>query len=328
MIKFVNISNGISCMLAAYGNLLFYKCLKIKTIGMKKLILFTTLFVTVSVSFAQSPMGGNTTTTKLDSSVILKAKQAPWFVERFKLSAGFLSANNNTSIKVSNSGGLGTAIDFEKDLRFNTNVGTFLSNFQWRSSRRSRFDFSYYQLNRSSTAKISKDIVFEGNTYNANATINSVFNNAIYRFSYGYAILAKPTAELGLSIGTHTLQTSVGIAATAGGTTLAPSDNFDFTAPIPDLGIWGGFSMGPKWAVNGEISYFTITTGDVKGSVIGYNAALLYTPVKNLSLALGYTGFNFNVDVKTTKESGSIDWGHNGFSFGASFSFGRKSWVH
>ncbi len=158
--------------------------------------------------------------------------------------------------------------------------------------------------------------------------MNSVFNNAIYRFSWGYAILAKPTAELGLSIGTHTLQTNIGLAATASGTTLSTNDNFDFTAPLPDLGIWGGFSMGPKWAFNGEISYFTISTGDVKGNVLGYNAALMFTPVKNLSLTLGYTGFDFNVDVKSTKESGSIDWGHNGLFLGASFSFGRKTWIH
>ncbi len=119
---------------------------------MKKIFLFTTLYVAVSVTFAQSSMDGITSTAKLDSSVILKAKKAPWFVERFKITAGFLSANNNTSIKISNSGGLGSVIDFEKDLGFNTNVGIFLANFQWRSSRRSRFDFSYYQLNRSATA--------------------------------------------------------------------------------------------------------------------------------------------------------------------------------
>jgi hypothetical protein len=61
---------------------------------------------------------------------------------------------------------------------------------------------------------------FLDNTYNVNANVSSFFNNTIYRVSWGYAIIAKPTAELGLLLGTHTLQTNIGIGVISGGSEL------------------------------------------------------------------------------------------------------------
>ena len=83
-------------------------------------------------------------------------------------------------------------------------------NFQWRISRRSRLNFSYYDMNRNATHKLQKDITFNDQTYNINSTINTYFNNSIYQFSYGYAFLEKPTYELGVLIGAHTVGTKAG----------------------------------------------------------------------------------------------------------------------
>src|SRR4051812_9989965 len=50
---------------------------------------------------------------------------APWFVERFKISAGFFVPISNTSIEVSNKqGNNGTDIDFEDDLGFKRSAET------------------------------------------------------------------------------------------------------------------------------------------------------------------------------------------------------------
>ena len=128
-------------------------------------------------------------TTVTDST---KLKTAPWFVEKFKFSAGFFVPVSNTNIQVGIKGGVaGTEIDFEKDLGFNSSQLTFLANFQWRVSRRSRINLNYYNIPRSSTHTIQKDITFNGIVYPVNASINSYFNVAIYQVSYGYAITGK-----------------------------------------------------------------------------------------------------------------------------------------
>jgi hypothetical protein len=254
---------------------------------------------------------------------------APWFVDRFKLGAGFFNATTSTDNAIGNNSGVsGSRIDFENDLGLKRDVGTFLANFQWRISRRWRMDISYEQLNRSSTATLQRTINFGDNTYNLNANISSFFNNTIYRVSWGYAILAKHTAELGLLIGTHTLQTNIGIGLTSGGVGVAYSDNYKLTAPLPDLVFWGGAAIGKRWALNGEFDYLTITTGNIKGDIVGYNAALNFKATQHIDLSLGYTGFNFTIDANNNKQSGHIGWGYNGPSLTANIRFGHNNWNH
>ena len=60
----------------------------------------------------------------------------PWFVERFKISAGGFYVVNRTNIQVGINGMDATPIDAEKDLGLHKEVGTFLANFQWRQTRR------------------------------------------------------------------------------------------------------------------------------------------------------------------------------------------------
>ncbi|MEN9684429.1 MAG: hypothetical protein RLZZ28_215, partial [Bacteroidota bacterium] len=134
----------------------------------------------------------NKTLFTADSIRWKQARKAPWFVERFRLSAGFFTAVNNTNIKLgNNSGSIGTDIDFENDLGFNRQIQTFMADFQWRISRRSRVNFSYYALNRSSSYSLQKTIKFGDSTFNLNANVKGIFNNTIYRISWGYAIIAK-----------------------------------------------------------------------------------------------------------------------------------------
>lgn len=259
-----------------------------------------------------------------------KKKTAPWFVDRFKIGAGFFAATTTTDIKLGNTSGgsIGSDIDFEKDLGLKRNVETFLANFQWRISRRWRMDFSYYQLNRSSSKTLERTINYGDHTYNVAATVSSYFNNTIYRASFGYAILAKPNAELGLLIGAHTLQSSMGVGLVAGGAGAAYKDNFNFTAPLPDFGIWGGVALSKRLALNGEFDYLSIAAGDFKGEIVGYNAALSFKALKQLDLSLGYTGFNFSIDANTNHQNAHIGWGYNGPSLTVDFRFGHNNWKH
>src|ERR1700759_2990988 len=164
---------------------------------MKATALTTILIISISFSYSQTK----------DSLV------APWWVEKFKLSAGLFVPVNNTKIQVEANGSVsGTDIDFQKDLGLNASQLTFMVNFQWRISRRSRLNLSYYDMNRSATHILQKEITFKDQTYHINSTVNSYFNTAIYQFSYGYAFIEKPTYEVGVLIGAHTVGTKAGIS--------------------------------------------------------------------------------------------------------------------
>jgi hypothetical protein len=254
---------------------------------------------------------------------------APWWVEKFKLSAGFFLPINNTKIQVGANGAAdGTDIDFQKDLGFGATIATFMANFQWRISRRSRINLGYFNMNRSSTHTLQKDITFDTTTYHVNSTVNTYFNTAIYQFAYGYAIIEKPNYEVGVSLGAHTVGAKAGIALSGANVGISKSNNFGFTAPLPDLGVWGGYAFNNRFAVNLDFSYLSLTVDNISGRIISYNIVFSYKLMRQLDLSLAYSGLNFNVSTTKRDVTGDFRWGYNGPTLGVSFSFGKKSWVH
>lgn len=262
-------------------------------------------------------------------SIHKEKKLAPWYVERFKLTAGFFVPISNTNLQVGVQGGqAGTPVNLEKDLGYNSGQVTFLANFQWRISRRSRVNLNYYNIPRSSTHTLTKDITFKDSTYHVDATVNSFFNTAIYQISYGYAILSKPNYELGVMIGTHIVGGRAGLSLSGATVNASASSDFGFTAPLPDLGIWGGYAFNKRMAANLDVDYLSLTVGDYTGSIFAYNILFIYKLLENLNISLGYSGLNFKVEEVKQKVEANFKWGYNGPALGITYSFGKKSWGH
>jgi hypothetical protein len=285
---------------------------------MKLAALITVFSFSVTLSYSQTK-----------DSVSSGKLVAPWWVEKFKLSAGFFLPVTSTKIKVDAKGAIeGTDIDFQKDLGFGATVATFAVDFQWRISRRSRFSLGYFNMKRSSTHTLDRDITFDSTTYHVNTIIDAFFNTSIYQFSYGYAIIVKPKYEVGLSIGTHTVGAKTGISLNGPNVGASASHDFGFTAPLPDLGIWGGYAISDRFAANLDFNYLSLTINKITGSIISYNLIFAYKLTRKLDISLAYTGLNFKVSTTKRDVTGDFRWGYNGPTLGASFNFGTKSWTH
>jgi hypothetical protein len=291
---------------------------------MKLLVSFFLLVMFFTNGWAQ-----NTDSIPKKDSVPPKPKVAPWYVDRFRLTAGGFVPVTTTDLQVGVQGGInGTPINLEKDLGFANASFTFLANFQWRISRRSRLNLNYYNIPRKATHTLDKDITFKDTTFHANATVSAYFNTAIYQISYGYAILSKPNYELGILIGTHLVGGKAGISLAGQVNTASKSTNFGFTAPLPDLGLWGGYAFSDRFAVNLDIDYLSLTVGNVTGSIFAYNLLFMYRLMPKLDISLGYSGLNFKVDLVKEHATGSFKWGYNGPALGVTYSFGKTSWGH
>jgi hypothetical protein len=278
---------------------------------------FLILAVSVASGYAQK------------DSVTIDKKAVPWFVERFRISAGFFVPVTSTTVKVGVEGSVeGTEIDFNKDLGYNKGQVTFSAGLQWRISRRSRLSFNYYNIPRNSTHTLTRDIVFKDTTYGVNSNVKTFFNTAIYQISYGYAILSKPKYELGIMIGTHLVGGKVGFSLTGNNVAIKRNNDFGFTAPLPDLGIWGGYAFSNRFAINLDVDYLALTIGDYYGSISSYNLLFIYKLAEHFDLSLGFSGLNCKLDVIKKGVEGNFKWGYNGPALGVSYWFGQKSWTH
>ncbi|MEJ0083249.1 MAG: hypothetical protein WDM78_20380 [Puia sp.] len=194
--------------------------------------------------------------------------------------------------------------------------------------RRSHMTLNYYNVRRNSNHTLQKDIIFDDNTYHAHSSVNSYFNTAIYQFSYGYSIFSKPKFEAGVLIGTHIVGANSGISLNGTINGGSVSNNFGFTAPLPDIGIWGGFATSERFAINADISYFALTVNSNTGRLLAFNLNLIYRLVKKLDISLGFSGLDFKVNTIKNNATGIFKWGYNGPLLAVNFSFGKNKWSH
>jgi hypothetical protein len=250
--------------------------------------------------------------------------ELPWHARRFKFTAGVFFPSNNTQVQVgSNDGNFGNMVDFEKDLGFDKSTTSFTGAFEWRISRRSRLGAEYFYLKRTSTRVLQKEIEFGDHVYEVDAKVSAFMDNQIYRITYGYAFISKPTYEIGALIGAHVMFADAGIRVIGNTAELEKRDNFDFTAPLPDLGLWGEFVLADKWGLYVNTNYFAIKINDIDGRILSYNISVLYNVYKNFSLTAGYTGLNIRVDAEKERLNGYFKWGYNGPTLTATYSFGK-----
>lgn len=285
---------------------------------MRSISLILGLVLILGESYAQDSL-------KLPKDSII----APWYVEKFRIAAGGFVPIIGTDVQVGINGVVdGTKINFEKDLGYNTSEFTFFAGLEWRISRRSRANFAIYNVRRSSDHTLQKDISFKGDTFHINSDVHSFFNTTIYQVSYGYAILAKPKYEVGLLIGTHIVGAKTGLSVDGSGAGISANNDFGFTAPLPDLGIWGAWEASKRLAISLDIEYLALTINDTKGSIFAYNLLFLYRVVKKLDISLGFSGLNFSVNREQDNYQAYFKWGYNGPALGVSYSFGKTSWKH
>ncbi|OMQ10569.1 hypothetical protein [[Flexibacter] sp. ATCC 35103] len=252
------------------------------------------------------------------------AGDLPWHGRRFKVSAGVFFPTNNTEVEVgSNNGNFGNLIDFENDLGFKKNTVSFAGAFEWRISRRSRLGAEYFYLKRTATKTLQKEIEFGDHTYPVNATVSAFLDNQIYRITYGYAFVSKPTYEIGALIGAHVMFADVGLKLEGATAQAEYRDNFDFTAPLPDLGIWSEIVLAKNWGLYVNANYFALKVNDIDGRILSYNLSVLYNVYENFSLTAGYTGLNIRVDVEKERLNGFFKWGYNGPTITATYAFGN-----
>lgn len=297
---------------------------------MKKLVYFLIIplsyFSALAQTTAEITKENTLTETQNDDRKIqdYQPDDLPWHGRRFKATAGAFFPVNNTEVEVNGTNGrIGTDIDFERDLGFQNNTVSFFGTFEWRASRRSRFNLEYFYLKRNSTKTLQKEIEFKDHVYPVNAEVAAFMDNQMIRFAYGYAIVSKPKYELGLLIGAHIMLADVGVGLVGNTVQAQYRDNVNFTAPLPDIGVWGEFVLGRKVGLYANLNYFALKIDDIDGRIVSYNLSVLYNVYQNFSLTAGYTGLNFRVDVTRPRIDGFFKWGYNGPTIAATYSFGN-----
>lgn len=240
----------------------------------------------------------------------------PLLSDRFVIGAGGMWANvNGTASLNSRSDVDGTEIDLEDDLGFDDDESIWAANFRWRITDKFNLSLSYLQLHQSSKHVLTETINWGNLQFEPGTRVDSKFDLGMTRAFLGYSLIKTDQAELGIGAGLHFLDFDArlgGQAAVNGITIPYASQSADFLAPLPNLGVYGGYAFSPKWYVGAYADWLSLDIDDYSGSLTGLGANIQYQAFKHAGIGIGYQYFNVNVKVDKSDWKGEVDYTYQG----------------
>jgi hypothetical protein len=202
--------------------------------------------------------------------------------------AGFWGPTADMSMSSESLGIPGSQINFKNDLGLSDQRFGEV-RLVLRPARKHKFRFQYIPIEYAQSAQVQRDIVFNGQLFQANLPVNSVLSWQAYRFTYEFDFLTKDTWYAGFVLDFK--QTD--LKATL--TTPLVEEFRHYAAPIPAIG--GTFRVYPipSVSVTGEVTIFNLPDNVVKNTDARYVDVDFYGTYnfgRHLGAQIGYRSFD------------------------------------
>lgn len=200
---------------------------------------------------------------------------------RFRISAGTFATFFGTTLRLDGEN-IGTEIDLEDDLGFDTKRFDFRTDGFLRLGRRHRIQFGYFLLSRKSRKVIDERIEFGDEVFDIDTEINANFRTEFVTAGYSFSFLARRKVEVAAALGLAAMFTNTGIAAvgTIGEEVLdAESERKSATFPVATLGLDVSWAPISRLIVRGKAGGLYVKISDIRAAVgdIGLSADYFFT---------------------------------------------------
>jgi hypothetical protein len=156
-------------------------------------------------------------------------------------------------------------------------------------------DLDYLYFNRNSTVTAGDNLVVNGNPISAGTVVETTFNFQIYRAAYSYSFFQDDRMDLAASIGLFVMPIKFELSASGRG---SKQGDFNFTAPLPVLGLRGDFAITPRWMLRTNLDFFYLEYQSFKGALVDTRIAVEYNPWEHFGFGLGWDNFRVKLEAK------------------------------
>ncbi|MGI9342221.1 MAG: hypothetical protein ACR2QV_05190 [Gammaproteobacteria bacterium] len=221
----------------------------------------------------------------------------------------------------------GPPVNIEDTLGVEDGDGVLWGGIQWHISRRNSLEFEFFDLNRDGrvSGTFSPPIQL-GDTIIEGGAINTKYDTAVGRLTYGFSIIRNERADVQLKVGLHLAKLEAGVqfaGAICDGTTTPPVppgcptaqtsvEEEDVTAPLPHLGGSFAYAITPAVAFNFQVIGFALELDDIDGSMVEVAADLSWTPWRNFGFGAGMRYFSVEVDSTGSDLNGEFEFDYWG----------------
>jgi hypothetical protein len=244
--------------------------------------------------------------------------------ETFKINLGYYRPNFSSRVAAGVSASAPGNISGEDDLGLENNLGGYRVDGYWRFADRHRLYFGYYQLDRSASRVLAKDIgpidipqLGVNETIKAGSNVNTSAKWQIYVLAYGYSFYKTDTLELAGQVGLNVAKLGTQLSGTFitanNGTLTGATAGSVLTVPLPAIGFSGDWALDDSWRIRGHAAAFKISFENVDTNVLDAGLAGEYRLYRNFWLGMGYSVLNASAAKAETNSNVSLDWRTGGW---------------
>lgn len=247
-------------------------------------------------------------------------------LDTFSVKLGGYASRFDTEISVDGGTLDGTKIDLSRDLDLDPDNTIGLVGFTWRPWEHHEFALNYYRDDASASKVLERDIVFDGETYEAQATVSAERDIDIYEASYTWWAASHENWALGPRLGVVWYKLRLGLALeadvngnpVADGTLVGKAD-----ADVPAPAIGGGWRWTPaeNWRFSADLGWFSTDINDIDASVTYGRAGVEWYPWDNWGFWLDVTANQIDAELKKDNYRGDLDFSDEGVRLGVSYRF-------
>jgi len=243
-------------------------------------------------------------------------------LDNFSFSIGAFSSSTDAKLRADGTTvGSGTPVNFDRDLGQGGTSALPYFDATWRPWDRHEFEISYYSNSNSSTRTLSRDIVFNGNTFIAGAQLGSKFSTDAGSLTYRYWLWSDERAAFGFSAGLQWYSFTLDLTGTAG--VVGPDGSVTQTAtthakasstlPDPSLGLSYRYQIADWVRLVADGGGFKIKIEDVDATLYNARLGVEFYPWTNFGIVTQYSYNTIDADVSRTNFLGNANFDFSGF---------------
>ena len=248
----------------------------------------------------------------------VKAQEAR---ERASFAIGAFITDRETSTRLDAGQDPGTDIDLEGDLGLKSSSTVLrVGGYYWVRPKH-RVDFSLFDLSRTSTKQLDRTLEYGDDVFNIDTVVETTSDLTIVKADYTYVVLDRERGFLGVTGGLYVSSTKLTLQEQGLGT----FESEDLTAPLPVIGLRGDYEITDRITLRGASQWFSIDTGDVKGSLRDTYIGVDYGFRPRMDIGLAYNDVSMNIRASESGGfEGALDWGYDGFLIYFKMDFGSQ----
>jgi hypothetical protein len=261
----------------------------------------------------------------LSLALLSCASASAWAVEpldNFSVRIGGYLTTFDTDVRADGDTSNGTEVNLDTDLGLDEEDAIGYVGVTWRPWERHELGLVYHGNDTSGSKVLERDINFDGEVYEASATVNADFSMDAYEAYYVWWAASQENWALGPRLGLAWYRADLTLAAVgAGGGGVSVSGDTSVDLPAPTIGGSWRWTPAEDWRISADVGYFSTEFNDIDASVTFGRAGVEWFPWDQFGFSLDYTISNIKADANKTDFNGHFDFVDSGIRLGGVYRF-------